>query len=804
MRKDLVYAFRALLKSPAFTALALVSLALGIGANTAIFSVINATLLHPVPYPDAGRLVLLYTKEPNFDLRDFPVSGPDFMDWRDQNTVFSSMAAIQVRSVNLTLQGVPDRVFAARVTSNWFSTLGLNPVLGRAFTPAEDKLGGSVAVISDGLWNRRFGRNRNVLGKPITIDGATHTIVGVMPPDPTFGQLDVWRPLTFTEDPWMKGRGSHNFGVVGRLKPGVSLAQAQAQMSAVARQLAAQYPQEDAGVGITLSPLAEHAVENIRPALLILLGAVCLVLLIACGNAANLLLARVNGRRREIAIREALGANRWQLVRLMLAESLLLSLTAGVAGWLLASWGVEALKHLIPEHVLPNSALLSVNGAVLGFVLCVSVLCSLVFGAGPALAAARQNANENLKEGGRSATSGVARQRIRWVLAAGEIALSLMLLIGAGLLLKSLWHLVQADPGFRADGLLTAAIVPTAPFDPKAWKADVPVYGQIIERVTALPGVEQAAFASSLPLEGLNEYDGFEIEGRPQHHLLDFPTGDKTIVTPQYFATMKIPVLAGRSLSAADTADTQKVAMIDQAAARAFWPHENPIGKRIHFYDGLGHADPWLTIVGIAGSVKHVSITAAPTPTVYLPLDQFAYPGMELVVRTQRDPAQLAGAVRTAIHGVRPDLPVVGLRPAQEIVNDATWRQRFSAQLIGLFAGLALVMAVVGAYGVILYSVSQRLNEFGIRIALGASRGDILAMVLREGLVIAGSGIALGLIAAAALGHALQTLLFEVRAIDVTTFAGCALLMFATALVASYLPARRATKVDPMAALRCD
>jgi putative ABC transport system permease protein len=804
MRQDLVYAARALLKSPAFTALALVSLALGIGANTAIFSVINATLLHPVSYPDPSRLVLLYTKEPKAGLRDFPVSGPDFMDWRSRNTVFSSMAAMRVRSVNLTLRGEPDRVFAARATSDWFSTLGLRPVLGRGFTPAEDKLGGNIVVISDDLWNRRFHRSPDVIGQSMTVDGADSRIIGVLPPDPTFGPIQVWGPLTFTEDPWMKGRGSHNFGVIARLKPGVSLGQARDQMSAIARQLAAEYPDVDGGVGITLSPIEEHQVRDIRPALLILLGAVCLVLLIACGNAANLLLARVNGRRREIAIREALGATRWRLVRLMLAESLVLSLAAGASGCLLAVWGVEALKHLIPRYVLPNAASIAVNGVVLIFVLCVSVLCSIAFGAGPALAAAHQDANRNLKEGGRSATAGVVRQRIRWALAVGEIGLSLMLLIGAGLLLKSLWHLVNADPGFQARGLLAGAIVPTAAFDPEAWKADVPMYQRIIDRITALPGVEQAAFASSLPLGGHNEYDAFEIEGQPPKHLVDLPVADKTIVTPAYLATMKIPMLRGRGLSAFDTASAQMVAVIDQAAAREYWRHENPLGKRIRYFDGQNQMGPWLTIVGIAGAIKHVSMDEPATPTVYVPLEQFPYPGMEFVVRTKRDPAQLASAVRAAIHDVRPDVPVVGLRPAQEIVSATTWRQRFATQLIGVFAGLALVMALVGAYGVILYSVSQRLNEFGIRIALGASRGDVLAMVLREGIVIAGSGIAIGLIAAASLGHALESLLFEVRAIDLATFVSCSLLMLATALLASYLPARRATNVDPMTALRCD
>ena len=804
MRKDLVYAARTLLKNPAFTALALVSLALGIGANTAIFSVINAALLHPVSYPDPSRLVLVYTHVPKSDLEDFPVSGPDFVDWRARNTVFSSMAAGRLRSVNITSQGEPDRVIAGRVTSNWFDTLGIKPVLGRGFTASEDRLGGNVTVLSDDLWNRRFGRNRNAIGKAITIDGADHTIVGILPPDPTFSPIGLWRPLTFTEDPSMKERASHNLHVVARLKPDVKFAQAQSQMSAVARQLATEYPQENTGVGIKLWQIEDHEVHDVRAALLILLGAVCLVLLIACGNAANLLLARVNGRRREIAIREALGASRWRLVRLMLAESLVLSLAAGVGGWLLALWGVEALKNLIPKYVLPNAEAISVNGVVLIFVLCISVLCSIVFGVGPAFAAACQDTNENLKEGGRSATSGVIRQRIRWVLVVGEIALSLTLLIGAGLLFKSLLRLINTDPGFRAGGVLTAGIVPTAPIDPKAWKADVALYSRIIERISVLPAVQQVAFASNLPLEGHNEYDSFEIEGRPAKHLIDLPLADKTIVTPQYFAAMKIPVLRGRSLTIADTANTQLVALVDQTAARQLWPNEDPIGKRIRYFESAEKPEPWLTIVGITGAVKHVSMDSAATPTVYVPLEQDPYPGMELVVRSERDPAQLAKPVREAIRQVRPDLPVVDLRPAQEIVSEATWRQRFATQLIGLFAALALVMALVGAYGVILFSVSQRLSEFGIRIALGASRADILGMVLREGVVIAGSGIVLGLIAAAALGHALGSLLFEVGAIDLATFAGSAFVMLATALLASYLPARRATKADPMAALRCD
>ncbi|HUA21715.1 MAG TPA: ABC transporter permease [Bryobacteraceae bacterium] len=804
MRRDLVYAVRALLKNRAFTVLALISLALGIGANTAIFSVINATLLHPVPYPDPSRLVLLYTKEPKVDVRDFPASGPDFKDWRSRNTVFRSMAAMRMLAVNLTSQGEPDRVLAARVTSDWFRTLGLNPVMGRGFTAAEDRRGGNVTVISDELWNRRFGRSRDVLGKSITVDGAAHTIIGVMPPDATFGPVELWRPLTFTEDPSMQERGSHNFRVIARLKRGVTFAEAQDQMSAIASRLAAEYPAVNAGVGVTLWPVVEQAVQGIRPALLILLGAVGLVLLIACANAANLLLARVSGRRREIAIREALGASRWRLARLLLTESLVLSLAAGAGGWLLALWGVEALRRLIPQGTQLGATPISVDGIVLAFVLGISVLCSILFGAGPALAASRQDANENLKEGGRSATSGVSGQRIRWALAAGEIALSLTLLIGAGLLLKSLVHLISADPGFRAEHVLTAGIVPTGPFDPQAWRRDVPMYTRMIERFSALPGVARAAFASMLPLEGHNEYDSFEIEGQPRMHLADLPIGDKTIVTPEYFDVMGIPVLRGRGVKASDAENTQNIAVIDQSAARAYWPREDPIGKRIRYFEGENRPGPWLTIVGVVGAVKHVSIIDAPTPTIYVPLEQFPYPGMQLVVRTTGDPARLASAVRVAVHAVRSDLPVVGLQPAQEIVNNTTWRQRFATQVIGLFAALALVMALVGAYGVILYSVSQRVNEFGIRIALGAGRQDILGMVLRDGLLIGGAGTVVGLAAAAVMARALQALLFQVSPTDLGTFVSCGLLMLATALVASYLPARRATKVDPMTALRCE
>lgn len=801
MHKDLLYGVRMLLKSPALTALTILSLALGIGANTAIFSVIDATLLHPVSYPEPDRLVMVWSQVPSLKLDEFSSSVPDFVDWRRQAQAFQSLGAAHIRGVNLTGDGDPERVRAGRATAELFDALAVRPMLGRTILPDDVRQGNRVVVVSYGFWKRRLAADSRVADKSITIDGAQHAVVGVMPEGFSFASIDLWRPLTFQEEYWMKDRGSHNLTVLGRLNPGISLAQARQEMSAIAQGIAGQHPDTNTGWGVKLTPIAEQLVRNIRPALLVLLGAVCLVLLIACANVANLLLARASGRRREMAVREALGASSWRIVRLMFAESLALAAVAGIAGCLIAMWGVDGLVRLVPPNLLPNAQSISVHGPVLAFAAGISLLCGFVFGIAPALASARQNVNENLKEGSRSGTSGVTRRRIRALLAVSEIGLSLMLLIGAGLLLKSFWRLLAVDPGFRAAGVLTGVIVPSFAADHIAERQNL--YREILDRVSSLPGVTRAAFGSTLPLQGHNEYNSFEIGGRPRPRLLvDFPIADKRIVTSDYFGIMGIRLVKGRGLGGADTATTLPVAVIDESAANQYWPNEDPVGKQIRYFKSTEQMDRWLTIVGVVGSVKHISIEAPASATVYVPLEQNPYPALTFVIQYAGDPAALAAPVRSAIRELKLDMPIIGIRPMRRIVDDAMWRQRFAAQLVGLFAMVAVALALVGAYGVILYSVSQRTNEFGIRMALGASPAAVLGLVFRESGALIGWGVAIGLAGAAACARLLGTMLYGVGATDPSTYAAAVALVAAAALTASYIPARRATRVDPIVALR--
>jgi putative ABC transport system permease protein len=801
MHKDLLYGARMLLKTPALTALAVFSLAIGIGANTAIFSVIDATLLHPVSYPEPDRLVLVWSQVPSLKLDEFASSVPDFVDWHTQAGAFQSLGAAHIRGVNITGDGDPERVRAGRATAELFDALGVRPLLGRTILPDDVRQSSRAVVVSYGFWKRRLAADPRAVGKSITIDGAQHAVVGVLPQGSSFANIDLWRPLTFQEEPWMKERGSHNLTVLGRLNPGISLPRARQEMSAIAKGIAGQHPDTNSGWGVKLTPIAEQLVRNVRPALLVLLGAVCLVLLIACVNVANLLLARASGRRREMAIREALGASSWRIARLMFAESLALSVLAGIAGCLIAMWGVDGLVRLVPPNLLPNAQSISVHGPVLAFAATISLLCGFAFGIAPALASVRQGVNENLKEGSRTGTSGVTRRRIRALLAVSEIGLSLMLLIGAGLLLKSFWRLLEVDPGFRAGGVLTGVIVPSFPPDRMAEGQNL--YREILDRVSSLPGVKRAAFGSALPLQGHTEYNSFEIGARPRpQRLVDYPIADKRVVTPDYFGVMGIPLVKGRALGGADTATTLPVAVIDESAVKQYWPNEDPVGKQIRYFKNAQQMDRWLTIVGVVGSVKHMSIEEPSSATVYVPLEQNPYPALTFVLQSAGDPAALAAAVRSAIRELKPDMPIVGMRPMRRIVDDAMWRQRFAAQLVGLFALVAVALALVGAYGVILYSVSQRTNEFGIRMALGASRADVLRLVFRESGALIGWGVAIGLAGAAACARLLSTLLYGVGATDPSTYALAVALVTAAALAASYIPARRATRVDPIVALR--
>ncbi len=798
MPKDLLYGFRMLLKSPGFTIVALLSLALGIGANTAIFSVVNRVLLHPVAYPDPDRLLVVRTTVPSQGITEFASSIPDFLDWRAQNHAFEQMAAIQGSSANMTGIRTPERVHVLEGSTNVFSVFGMQPEVGRGFTAEDEQAGRRVAVLDYAFWQRSFGGDRNVLGKTITLDGANHTIIGILPKQFISFGVDLWKPLVYSPA-LVNDRGSHNEFVVARLKPAVSFQEAQTEMDTIAHRLERAYPNTNTGYGVKLVPLSELFVRNVRPALLILFVAVGLVLLIACANVANLLLTRATGRRREVAVRIALGGSRGRIVRQLLTESLLLACLAGVAGLLLAVWGVDLLMRSLPAAVGPSSLETStLSTPVFAFALSLSLLIGLLFGLAPALQGSRFNLNECLREGGRAGTAGPARQRLRNVLAIAEVALSLVLLVGAGLLIESFLRLEKSNPGFRTEGVLTMEFsLPNSGYGKDQQKVDF--YNRLLTEVRTLPGLSQAALVSSLPLQGHTSYNSFVIEGRPQaRSLQDLPIADQRTISSDYFSLIGIPLLRGRTFTNADNETASGVAIIDEAARKQYWPNEDPIGKRLRYFKADGHLDRWLTIVGVVGSVKQGSIEKPASSSVYLPAVQLPDTDFALVVRGP----VTAAAVENTIHAIDRDLPVGRIRTMQDIVNQSAGVERFAAQVTGIFAAVALALAIIGTYGVMAYSVAQRTQEFGIRLALGASRTDMLKLVLRQGLILSATGIAIGWIAAFNLTRFLSSLLFEVRGGDPMIFGGAALILAGVAMLASYLPARRATKVDPMLALR--
>jgi predicted permease len=798
MLKDALYGLRMLLKSPGFTVVALLSLALGIGANTAIFSVINQVLLHPVPYPHPERVLMVWTTIPSQGIPRFASSIPDFLDWRTQNHGFEQMAAIQAGAANMTGIQRPERIQVFEGSSNIFSVFGMQPEFGRGFVAEDEQAGRRVVVLDYLFWQRSFGGDKNVVGKTITLDGANHTIIGILPKQFNSLGRDLWKPLVYSPA-LVNDRGSHNEIVVGRLKPQVSLQAAQTEMDTIARRLQHAYPKTNTGFGVKLMLMSELFVGDIRPALLVLFAAVGFVLLIACANVANLLLARATGRRREVAVRIALGGSRGRIIRQLLTESLLLSCLAGVAGLLLAVWGSDLLMKSLPKGVGPSSIEVStLTGPVFGFTLAVSVLVGLLFGLAPALQGSKFNLSQSLREGGRTGTTGTTRQRLRNVLVVAEVALSLVLLVGAGLLVQSFVRLEKSNPGFRTAGILTMELsFPDAGYATDQQK--IIFYRALLSKTRALPGLSQAALVSALPLQGHSGYNSFKIEGRPEpKSLQDYPVADKRLVSADYFSLMGIPLLRGRAFTEADNETEPGVAIIDESTARHYWPNNDAVGKRIAYFKGRGEMDRWLTVVGVVGSVKQNRIEEPASGSVYLPLVQSPDSYIALAVRGPVAASTLMDSIRE----IDRDLPVGKVRTMQEIVSQATGLERFAAQLVGLFAVLALALAAIGAYGVIAYSVAQRTQEFGIRLALGASLPDMRKLVLRHGLVLTGAGIAIGSIAALNVTRLMSGLLFEVRPGDPLVFSVAALILAAVAMLACYVPARRAARVDPIVALR--
>jgi putative ABC transport system permease protein len=810
--QDLRYGLRMMLKSPAVSLLAVAALALGIGANTAIFSVVNTVLLRPLPFEHPEQLVMVwethdFARKLGFDF--IPASNAAFADFEKQNHVFDRMAAIDFWTVNLTGGTQPERIEGARVSANLFPLLKVEPMVGRVFTPEEEKPGSAhVVIISYGSWQSRFGGDAKVVGQSIALDGEQYSVIGIMPREFSFPQnaglpayfsfanrTDLWTPRVLPEKE-IANRGSHHMAAIARLRSGVTVGQAQAELSTIASRNEQQYPEESKGFGALVLPLHEQVVGKSRATILMLLGVVGFVLLIACANVANLLLARSSVRQKEVAIRTALGASRSRVIRQLLTESVLLAGVSGTIGVLLAMWGVDLLVALSPGNI-PRTSEIGLDSRVLLFTCAVSLLTGVVFGLAPALQTSNPNLQESLKEGGRGGTTSLRRARMRSLLIVSEVALSLMLLIGAGLLIKSFVRLRNVSPGFDVRNVLTVNVpLPRRP-DPDDAKI-ASFFKSVLEKVKAIPGVESAGAISHLPLSGSEELDGFEIEGRPAPESLEnIQTADFRVCSTDYFETLHIPLLNGRYFSEHDKADSPGVLIIDETFASRFFPGEDPIGKRI----SIGKAK-LLTIVGIVSGIKHSSLEADLKPAMYRPLMQSSWEEMTLTVRSKLPAEKLTAAIREQVAAVDKDQPIAKVQTMESLFAKAVAPQRFQMILVALFASLALVLAIVGIYGVMAYSVTQRTHEIGIRMALGARRLDVLKLVMAQGLVEGLVGIAIGLAGAFALTRLLSSLLYGVSATDPLIFTGVSLLLGLVALLACYFPARRATVVDPMTALR--
>ncbi len=798
--QDLNYAVRMLGKKPSFTAIVLLALAMGIGANTAIFSVVNAILLRPLPYKNFDRIYMIWMDNPKLGVAEDWHSYPNYVDFKEQNQVFEDMAAFNDRSFNLTGTGDPVRVMGAWSTASLFPVLGAEAALGRTFTQEEEEPGKDlVVVLSNGLWKRRFGGDTGIVGQSISLNGINRMVLGVMPASFGFPEkkTEFWIPIPVSPQRRHE-RYAIGYKAVGRLKPGVTMEQAQADMGAIAKRIDDQYFQS--GYGINLVRLRDQDTRKVKPALLVLLGAVAFVLLIACTNVANLLLARAAMREKEISIRLALGAGRSRIIRQLLTESALLALFGGAVGLLLAIWGLDALVALSPADI-PRLDQIGIDGKVLGFTFAVSLLTGFIFGLVPALQASNPDLNDSLKEGGRGSTGGIRGARVRNLLVVSEIALSLVLLIGAGLLIRSFMRLQEFNLGFNADKLITMRIqLPRSKY--REEKQIASFYTQLLERMESVPGVQSVGAIADMFLTDTASSTNFAIEGRPA------PVGAEQIevpfdaVSPSYFRVMGIPLLSGREFDERDIAGATPVVIINQTFALRFFPGEDPIGKRFAYGGLAGPNNPWITIVGIVGDMRRTGFDRPVRPETFLPEAQAGDNALTIVARTATDPASLAGNLRNEVWAIDKDQSVYDVKTMQQTLSEMMSQRRFNMLLLGIFAAVALTLAAVGIYGVISYSVTQRTHEIGIRIALGAERSHVLSLIVGQAMLHAGAGIAIGVIASAALTRLMSSLLFAVSATDPITFVAISVLLAGVALLACWIPARRASRVDPMVALR--
>ena len=809
--QTLQYAFRMLVKNPVVTLVAVITLALGIGANTAIFSVVNGVLLRPLPYKDADRLVALWENVPEHGR--WRAAPANFFDWKKQNTVFEDMSVYGASTMTLTGQGEPEQLQGARVGSGYFNVIGVAPIRGRAFLPEEYEPGkGQVVILGYSLWQRRFGADENIVGKTITLDGDIYQIVGVMGPGTyparptTTGQISFdeqaqqyWHPMSFTAG-WAAVRTAHVFGVLGRLKPNVSLEQAQAEMNTIGARLEQQYP-ANKGEGIIVNAIMNEVVGDVRPALLTLMFAVGLVLLIACANIAGLLLAQHAARSKEIAIRAALGANRFRLTYQFFIEALLLSMLGALSGIILAKIGIDVLLRLIPED-FPRLGLVKIDWRVLGFTLALSLITCLVFALVPAWQASKPDLHATLEQSGRTSGPGANRLRFRQLLVVFQVSMAVMLVIAAGLLIKSFWRLRSVDPGFQAEHVVKLDLTLSSKYaKPEAINQ---FFKEFNDSVSKLPGVQSVAIAYDHPLQ-TNWVDSFQIEGRVSA-TQDSLQANFNPIGPDYFKTLGMHLMSGRGFTAQDDQDHPGVAVVNESFVRHYFPNESPFGRHItpgppgRIWQGKKLTS--FEIVGVVHDVKSAGLQAPTAPTYYLPAAQAPLQDMAVIVRTTTEPLSIIPELRQAVLAIDPDQPISNISSMEKIVSDSIARPRLNMFLMGLFGALALILASVGIYGLLSYSVTQRTQEMGIRMALGAQVTDVLKLVLRQGMTLALIGEALGLVGAFALTRVMQRLLFGVTPTDATIFISVVGILTTTAVLACYLPARRAAKVDPLVALR--